>query len=229
MYELYIGNKNYSSWSLRPWVLLKALDIPFEEYLVPFHDENAWADYRKRAPNALVPMLLDGDLKVWDSLAIAEYLAENHEGVWPTDKAARAFARSAAAEMHSGFTALRTICGMNVGVRVKLADKHLEALLPNLGRLSLLWNEGISRFGGPFLAGKNFSAADAFFCPVAFRVQTYDLQLNEACMDYVRTLLELPAMQQWYQEGIAETFRDLPHDAEIDEIGELVIDHRAQA
>jgi glutathione S-transferase len=176
----------------------------------------------------LVPLLGDGDILVWDSLSIAEYLAERHEGVWPSDPAARAFARSAAAEMHSGFLALRNICGMNVGVRINLHQQP-DALKANIARLSVLWNDGISRFGGPFLAGPDFSAADAFFCPVAFRVQTYGLELDPSSAAYVARLLGLPAMQEWYGGGLAETFRDWPHEHEIDAVGTVTKDLRAPA
>ncbi|NGO52886.1 glutathione S-transferase family protein [Allomesorhizobium camelthorni] len=228
MYDLYIGNKNYSSWSLRPWVLMKTLGILFSEHLIPFHDHDAWSEYRLLSPNGMVPLLGDGNILVWDSLSIAEYLAERHEGVWPSDPAARAFARSAAAEMHSGFPALRNICGMNIGVRVKLHQQP-DALKANIARLSVLWNDGISRFGGPFLAGPYFSAADAFFCPVAFRVQTYGLELDATSAAYVARLLGLPAMREWYAGGLAETFRDWPHEHEIDAVGTVTEDLRAPA
>lgn len=229
MYDLHIGNKNYSSWSLRPWVVMKALDIPFAEHLVPFHDQEAWTDYRASvSPSGMVPLLGDGEVMVWDSLAIAEYLAERHDGVWPADAKARAFARSAAAEMHSGFAALRNICGMNVGVRVRLFEQP-EALTANLQRLSTLWNSGLEAFGGTFLAGNSFSAADAFFCPVAFRVQSCGLKLDAAASAYVERLLALPAMQEWYHDGIAETFRDWPHEDELAAVGDIVEDLRAPA
>lgn len=228
MYDLYIGNKNYSSWSLRPWVLMRELGIPFSEHLIPFHDQDAWSHYRRLSPNGLVPLLRDGETSVWDSLAIAEYLAERHAGVWPADPVARAFARSAAAEMHSGFSALRNICGMNVGIRVKLHQRSDE-LDANLARLSALWSEGMRRFGGPFLAGPDFSAADAFFCPVAFRVQTYGLELDPASSAYVVRLLDLPAMQDWRRDALAEPFRDWPYEHEADAAGAITQDLRAAA
>ena len=165
MYELFIANKNYSSWSLRPWVLMKALGIPFTERMIPFASpEENRAAFLKFSPNGKVPCLVDDGNAIWDSLAIAEYLHERHPGVWPADARARAWARSAAAEMHSGFATLRNICGMNCGVRVKL-----NAISPDLqrdvSRIAELWNDGLTRFGGPFLAGRNFTNADAFFCP----------------------------------------------------------------
>ena len=226
MYALYIANKNYSSWSLRPWVLLKALDIAFEERFVPFLDAGSYETFRKFSPTGLVPCLVDGSLTVWDSLAIVEYVAEDHPQVWPADRAARAWARSASAEMHSGFSALRNICGMNIGVRVKLHETT-PALAQNIARLEELWTEGLSRFGGPFLAGDSFTAADAFFCPVAFRIQTYGLDLGETARAYAQRLLDLPAMKDWYEAGVAETVRDNPHDAEIADVGTLIEDLRA--
>ncbi len=215
MYALVIGNRNYSSWSLRPWVAMRAARIPFDERLVPFHDQAAWSKFRAAHPNGLVPLLLDGETEVWDSLAIVEYLAESHPGLWPEDRTARAFARSAAAEMHSGFAALRDVCGMNCGVRARVR-KMPDAVLRDLARLAVLWRTGLDRFGGPYLAGPAFGAADAFFCPVAFRIQTYGLTVPDpAAADYAARLLDLPAMRDWYDAAVAETFRDPPHDVEL--------------
>lgn len=226
MYALYIANKNYSSWSLRPWVLLKTLGIPFEERFVPFLQGSNYEEFRKFSPTGLVPCLVENGVTVWDSLAIVEYLAEANLQVWPSDWKARAWARSASAEMHSGFSALRNICGMNVGVRVRLHEES-PALRANLDRIDELWNQGLDRFGGPFLAGDAFTAVDAFFCPVAFRIQTYGLKLGDTAMAYAERLLALPAMQEWYRSGIAETIRDEAHDAEIPQAGVLIQDLRA--
>lgn len=226
MYALYIANKNYSSWSLRPWVLLKTLCIDFDERFVPFLQGSSYEEFRKFSPTGLVPCLVDGDLTVWDSLAITEYVAEDHPHVWPADRAARAWARSATAEMHSGLSALRNICGMNIGVRVRMHEVS-TALQANLDRIDELWSEGLVRFGGPFLAGETFTAVDAFFCPVAFRMQTYGLKLSDTSMAYAERLLALPAMKEWYEAGLAETIRDEPHDAEIALAGVLVEDLRA--
>ena len=157
MYDLFIGNKNYSSWSLRPWVLLKELGIPFRERPVIFGTDK-FSDF---SPTGKVPCLVDGQQTVWDSLAITEYVGERHPGVWPADAAARAWARSAAAEMHSGYFALRDACTMNCGIRVKLKNVS-AALQRDLARLEELWADGLSRFGGPFLTGARFCAADAF-------------------------------------------------------------------
>lgn len=227
MYTLYIANKNYSSWSLRPWVLLHTLGIPFEEKLVRFPEGGSYATFREVSPTGLMPTLVDGDIAIWDSLAIAEYVAETHASVWPVDKAARAWARSAAAEMHSGFSPLRNICGMNVGVRVALRE-ITPLLAADIARLDELWTDGLGRFGGPFLAGDTFSAVDAFFCPVAFRIQTYDLELSAPALAYARRLLDLPAMREWYAAGVAENFRESGHEAELDRAGEIIEDLRAQ-
>jgi glutathione S-transferase len=229
MYELFIANKNYSSWSLRPWVLMTALGIPFEERLVAF-PESAPGNtvFRKFSPSGKVPCLKDGDTTVWDSLAIAEYLNERHAGVWPSDAAARAWARCASAEMHSGFSNLRNICGMNCGIRVKLRQVP-AALQEELSRLVELWNDGLRRFRGPFLAGQAFTAVDAFFCPVAFRVQSYGLPLDAGSAAYVRRLLDLPAMKQWYQAGIAETSRIQRYEDDARGVGEVTKDLRAAA
>jgi glutathione S-transferase len=225
MYELHIANKNYSSWSLRPWLLLTALDIPFVERLHYFEPENGFKTF---SPTGLVPALTDGETTVWDSLAITEYVFEDHPSVWPAHRAARAFARSAAAEIHSGFSALRNTCSMSVGIRVKLNDTP-PALLRDLARLDELWTQGFTRFGGPFLAGDAFTAADAFYGPVAFRIQTYGIgfDLSETSRAYVNRLLALPAMQAWYEAGLKETQRDAPHDAEIAAMGETISDFRA--
>jgi glutathione S-transferase len=142
MQKLYIGNKNYSSWSLRPWVLMRTLGISFEERLAPF---GAGA-FEAFSPTGKVPCLEDGEALIWDSLGIVEYLAERHSGVWPQDAFARAWARCAAAEMHSGFGALREYCSMNCGIRVRL-EAERPALDRDIARIEALWNEGIRRFG----------------------------------------------------------------------------------
>src|SRR5579883_468308 len=226
MYTLYIGNKNYSSWSLRPWILMKTRRIDFEEKLFQFDAGSSWKTFRTFSPSGKVPCLFDGVTVVWYSLAITEYLAERHSGVWPADAKARAFARCAAAEMHSGFTALRTQCGMSCGIRVKL-HRVDDALQRDLSRISELWNEGLHRFGGPFLAGNEFTAADAFYAPVAFRIQTYSPPLDDNSKAYAQRLLALPPMQEWYQAALAETWRDAGHEREITQWGNIVEDLRA--
>ncbi len=225
MYTLYVANRNYSSWSLRPWVLMKTLGIPFDERLVPFGTAAQPHDFHKFSPNGRVPCLHDGSTVVWDSLAIVEYLAERHPGVWPGDPLARAFARSAAAEMHSGFGALRQICGMNCGLRIRL-HRIEGALRADLDRVQALWQEGLRRFGGPYLAGAGFGGADAFFAPVAFRIQTYELPLAPAALEYARRLRELPAMRRWYEAALEEPWRDEAHEQEARAAGAVTQDLR---
>ena len=225
MLELHIGNKNYSSWSLRPWLLLTELGLPFREHMHPFAPGSNWAAFRAFSPNGKVPCLHDGDAVVWDSLAIVEYLAERHPAVWPSDPAVRAWARCATAEMHAGFPALRQQCSMSCGLRVRLHQPS-PALAADIARIDELWSEGLRRFGGPFLAGEQFGAVDAFYAPVVFRVQTYGLALGEACSAYVQRMLARPSMQRWYAEALAEPWRDPGHDDEIAARGEISADLR---
>lgn len=227
MYHLYIANKNYSSWSLRPWLLMTELGLPFEEHLIPFGDEAAWAVYRKTSAAGKVPCLVDGERTVWESLAIVEYLAERHAGVWPQDATARAWSRSAASEMHAGFSHLRTHCSVNCGVRVKLKETP-PALLRDIARISDLWCEGIERFGGPWLGGSAFTAVDAFFAPVTFRIQTYGLTLDPIAQAYATRVLDMGGMRDWYAAALRETMRDEPHDAEMAQFGTVVQDLRAR-
>lgn len=224
--KLYIANKNYSSWSLRPWVLMRTLGIEFEEILKPFPMGGGATGFDSFSPSARVPVLVDQEHTVWDTLAITEYVAEQHPQVWPSDSNARAWARSASAEMHSGFAALRSGCPMSCGVRIELNTPLPESLLHDLQRLQALWQDGLQGFGGPFLAGHAFSAVDAFFCPVAFRVKTYGLTLSTACMAYVNTLLDLPAMQDWYNSALQEPWIEPAHDAEVLAKGRLLQDYR---
>lgn len=228
MYTLYIANKNYSSWSLRPWVLMEELHIPFHERLRRFEPGGAGNSFRSFSPTGKVPALHHGSAVVWDSLAIAEYLHELHEGVWPKDAAARAWARSASAEMHSAFATLRQQCSFNLGLRVRLREQP-EGLRKDLARMDELWSEGIARFGGPFLAGATFTAVDAFFAPVQFRVQTYGLELNEAATRYSRMVLALDSMGRWYEDGIKEDFRDPEHDEVVLKFGDILQDFRVKA
>jgi glutathione S-transferase len=228
MYELLIANKNYSSWSMRPWVLMRALGIAFSERLLPFHTNHGEGDFRHFTPSGRVPCLIDGEQKVWDSLAITEYLAERHIAVWPAEDAARVYARCAAAEMHSGFSVLRNECSMSVGVRIRMHTIS-NGLRADLERLETLWGMGLDRFGGPFLAGKSFGAVDAFFAPVATRIQTYGLPINDSAMRYVSTLLQVAAVQEWIAAGIQEPWRDLPHEQDILASGTLLQDLRAKS
>ena len=228
MFTLYIANKNYSSWSLRPRVLMQHLGVPFEEVVVPFSADSA-AAFRAFSPSGKVPCLVDGATTVWDSLAITEYLAEHVEGVWPDEPAARAWARCACAEMHAGFNLVRQYASMNCAIRVRLHDLPAETaavLKAQWARLDALWCEGLQRFGGPFLAGDRFTAVDAFFAPVAFRVQSYAPELSSTALAYVQRLLALPAMRRWYDEALREPWIDDPHEAEIRSYGQVWQDAR---
>lgn len=227
MYQLFIANKNYSSWSLRPWLLMQQLSIPFTEKLQQFQADN-YDHFRQFSPSATVPCLHDGDTIVWESLAIVEYLAERHVGVWPADAQARNYARCAASEMHAGFSTLRNVCTMNCGVRAQLTNPP-PALAQELARLDELWLQGLNQFGGPFLAGSAFTAVDAFFAPVAFRVQSFDLKLNDSSMAYVQQLLALPAMQAWYRAALQENWREPSHEAEIGIFSTVIADYRQPA
>lgn len=223
-YTLITANRNYSSWSLRPWLLMKALDIPFTDRIEPFTKPSNYDEFRAFSPTGQVPVLLDGARTVWDSLGITLYLAERHDGVWPADEAARAFAICAVTEMHGGFSALRNDCTMNVGVRVKPRPMR-PALLRDVARVREIFEEGLERFGGPWLAGPALTALDAFFAPVAFRIRTYGLDVGkgQAWVDHV---LAHPAMQQWEAEALEEAWREEGHEAELAECGEIIADFR---
>jgi glutathione S-transferase len=225
MYKLYIANKNYSSWSLRAWVLMRELGIAFIEHLMPFGQASSWDGYGRISASGKVPCLVDGDIAVWDSLAIAEFLAERHAAVWPANALARAWARSAAAEMHSGFSDLRSDCSMSCGIRVKLNSVG-AGLARDIARIGAVWNDGLHRFGGPFLAGAHFTAVDAFYAPVAFRVQTYSLTLDAASAAYTQRLLGLDSMRDWYASALQESWRDDPHEADVPRVGIVIEDLR---
>ncbi len=226
MYTLHIANKNYSSWSLRPWILFRELHIPFAEYNHPFNAdrEKQQSEFAVFSPTCRVPVLEDGGNTIWDSLAIIEYVAEEYPAVWPEDKKARAWARSVCAEMHAGFPALRSECGMNCSLRIDLHARSAVSYT-QLVRLDRLLSEGLSRFGGPFLAGSRFTAADAFFAPVVFRIRTYDLQLSELSSEYVQQMLELRGMRAWYEAALQETAR-LPLYEDKSGVGNIVQDYR---
>jgi glutathione S-transferase len=206
---------------------MRALRLEFTEHLMPFGDASQWEPYRKISPSGKVPCLVDGKTVVWDSLSIAEYLFERHPAVWPADAPARAWARSAAAEMHSGFTELRNRCSMSCGVRLRLKEMP-AALERDLARLTALWDDGLGRSGGPYLAGRAFTAVDAFFAPVAFRIQTYGLALDPGAAAYTARLLELPAMKSWYADALLEKFRDAAHEDEILALADVLEDFRAR-
>ncbi len=224
MYVLITANRNYSSWSLRPWVLMKGLDIAFDDRIEPFARPVNYDAFRSFSPTGQVPALLHEGRTIYDSLGIALYLADRHTNVWPTDPDARAWAQCAAAEMHSGFAALRNDCTMNVGVRV--TPKPMSgALRANVTRIRELFEDGLARFGGPWLAGPDFSAVDAFFAPVAFRIRTYGLDVG-AGQAWVDHMLAHPAMQEWERQALLETWREESHEAELTAAGVITADYR---
>jgi glutathione S-transferase len=223
-YALITANRNYSSWSLRPWLLMKGLGIAFEDRLEPFTKPDNYAEFRVFSPTGQVPVLLHEGRTIYDSMGIALYLADRHEGVWPKDPEARAWAQCSAAEMHSGFSALRNDCTMNVGVRVKPRPMS-EALIANVARICELWEEGLTRFGGPYLAGPEFNAADAFFAPVAWRSRTYGLEVGNG-QAWVDRIIAHPAMQQWEAEALREVWREEGHEAELRACGTVTADFR---
>jgi len=205
---LVIGNKNYSSWSMRPWLALKAAGIAFDEVQIPLYTGDA--DKRRIlafTPSGKVPVLVDGDVTIWDSLAIIEYAAERFPKaqLWPDDVAARAHARSVAAEMHSGFPALRNECGMNIHRPV--GPKPLsDAALADIARVKKIWADCRARYGrfGPYLFG-GFTGVDAMFAPVVHRFRTYAIELDPVAAGYVAVMSALPAFQEWTQAALAET------------------------
>ena len=204
--RLVIGNKNYSSWSMRPWLALRASNIPFEETFIPLYtgapDKQRILDI---SPAGKVPILVDGDVTVWDSLAIIEYLAEKFpdKKLWPEDRAARARARAISAEMHSGFAALRNECGMNLHRPIGAVALSAEAQ-GNVARVQEIWTECLSRYGGPFLFGA-FSGADAMYGPVVHRFRTYAIGVTPVAARYMEAMQGLPAFQEWTRDGLAET------------------------
>ena len=200
--------------------------IDFDEVLVPFALEGQPTQFKAFSPTSKVPCLETNGLLIWDSLAICEYLAEQYPDCWPADTAARAWARSAAAEMHSGFQALRSQCPMNCGIRVAL-QKIDETLRADVDRIDALWQDGLTRFGGPYLAGKDYGIVDAFFAPVIFRVQSYGLQLSQASQSYVDRMLSLPSMQRWYEDALIETWRKPEYEQAAVTNGKIVHDFRS--
>src|SRR6478609_1119308 len=216
-YTLITANRNYSSWSLRPWLLMTALGIPFEDRLEQFAKPDNYDDFRAFSPTGQVPLLIakdsGGERRVWDSLGITLYLADRHDGVWPEETEARAFAQTVVAEMHGGFGALRNDCTMNVGVRV--APKPMsQALRRNVARVREIFEQGLDRFGGPWLGGAALPAVDAFYAPVAFRIRTYGLDVGRGA-EWVARAIAHPAMQEWEAHALAETWREVSHEEEL--------------
>ena len=213
MLKLYIGNKNYSSWSMRPWVLLTQAGIPFEEVMVRFDSFEAGSTFKQAVgaqnPVGKVPVLVDDGFAVWDTLAIAETLAEQFPGkqLWPAEAQARARARSVCAEMHSGFGALRSACPMNIEASLPtvgaLALRDKPGVRADLARLVAMWSELLALHGGPMLFG-NFTIADAYFAPVVMRIKTYALPVPAPIAAYIERVCALPGVKAWIDGALAE-------------------------
>ncbi len=214
--KLVIGNKNYSSWSLRPWLVLKHTGAPFEEEVIPLEHLDTARRIARYSGAGRVPVLIDGALTVWDSLAIAEYLNERfpQAQLWPRDSAARAVARSVSAEMHSGFPDLRN--DMSMRLRSTFAPQPLrKQTKADVDRVQSIWRECRQRFGekgdGPFLFGA-FSVADAMFAPVVSRFRSYSVPMDSVCTTYANAVWSLPSLQEWYASAQKETFPAPEHE-----------------
>jgi len=207
--KLVIGNKNYSSWSMRPWLAMRGCNIAFEEIFAPIYTDDPADKARilSFSPAGKVPILIDDDITVWDSLAITEYLAERfpEAGLWPRDIAERAHARAISAEMHSGFVPLRSACGMNLHRPVR-AIALSDEVKANVARIEAIWAECRARHSqrGPFLFGA-FSAVDAMFAPVVHRFHTYAIEVSPQTRAYMDTMWVMPAFAEWTRDGLAET------------------------
>jgi glutathione S-transferase len=214
--KLIIANRNYSSWSLRAWLVLSHFDIPFDEELVPLSGEGWKENLARKSPTGRVPVLIDGDLVVPETIAIIEYLADKYSdrGIWPADPASRALARAASAEMHAGFAALRSAAPMNLRSSHPGRVDH-DVIADDLKRLESLWDSLLTRSGGPYLFGA-FCAADAMFAPVAGRIRTYELPASDTASGYVDAIYALPAFQTWLAEAVKEPW--IVEDDEIDHI-----------
>ncbi|WEX77341.1 glutathione S-transferase family protein [Sinorhizobium numidicum] len=201
---LFIGNKNYSSWSLRPWLALEACGIPFQEVVIPFDFPAGNPRFREISPTGRVPVLHHGDVRVWESLAIIEYAAElfPEAGLWPDDREDRARARSYSMEMLSGFRALRNACPMNIR-RPRKAIALADGVMADVARIEQIWQEAIARSGGPFLFGR-FTAADAMFAPVVNRFEVYELITDPATLRYMDAVKAHPAFRKWQEAALAE-------------------------
>jgi glutathione S-transferase len=212
--KLYIGNKNYSSWSMRPWVMLKNAGIAFEEIKLRFDSMDVGSAFKtaieKINPVGKVPVLVDGSLTVWDTLAIAEYAAESfpEKQLWPADKAQRARARSICAEMHSGFTNLRGACMMNIEASLPaigaLVLRDKPAVVADVRRIETIWGELLTQHGGPYLFGARFTIADAYFAPVCMRFKTYGLSKTPQINTYIETIRSAPGVKEWIADALAE-------------------------
>ncbi|HYX39414.1 MAG TPA: glutathione S-transferase family protein [Oligoflexus sp.] len=201
---LVVGSKTFSSWSLRPWLLLKQMNIPFKEVVIALNQVSTRERIRQYSPSGRIPVLLHGEVRIWDSLAIAEYLNDlfPEKKLWPAKIEERALARSVSAEMHSGFAAMRQQMSMNVNKRFATPALS-DDTQGDLKRVFEIWNDCLARSGGPFLFG-SFSIADAMFAPVTTRLTTYSIPLTGAIEKYVQTIAALPAMREWIQGAQAE-------------------------
>jgi glutathione S-transferase len=220
MMKLAIGNKAYSSWSLRPWILMKALGLPFQEDLIPLDTPEFRPRVNAYQAGSTVPILVDGDITVWESIAIMDYLNEKfpEKLVWPKEIKARTFARVIANEMHAGFRGLRGACPMNIRKRYAPMDRG-ELVAKDVTRITSLWNKALSEFGkpsgqGPFLFGA-FTAADAMYAPVVTRFHTYSIAVDPVIRSYMETVLAMPAFKEWHKAAMAE-----PWTVEHDEVAE---------
>ena len=202
--KLIIASRNLSTWSLRPWLTLKQAGLPFEEVLIPLNSSHTREEILKYSPSGWVPCLIDGDTLVWDSLAICEYVAEQVPFLLPSDRKARAEARSISAEMHSGFAPLRRTLPMNIQATPRRLEPPAE-VAAEIARIIAIWENCRSRYAsqGPFLFGQ-FTFADAMFAPLVWRFRTYCIELPEASNLWAQTMLALPAMQEWRQGALAE-------------------------
>jgi len=205
---LIIGNKNYSSWSLRPWIAMKVAGIAFEDKVIPLYERRSREQILQYSPAGKVPVLVDGDQRIWESLAILEYLAEKfpNQKLWPADPLARAHARIVATEMHAGFQPLRKSCPMNLWLPVKPRPQS-EEVMANVRRIEFLWADCRARFGqgGPFLFGP-FGAADAMYAPVVARLHSYGLAVGDATRNYMDAVMALPAWNEWRTAALKESW-----------------------
>ena len=203
---LIIGNKNYSSWSLRPWIAMTAAGFAFDEVVIPLYEPGSRGAILKYSPAGKVPVLIDGDQHVWESLAILEHLAERFPdaGLWPKDASARSHARAIASEMHAGFQALRKACPMNLWLPAK-PRPQADDVMDNVRRIDALWSDCRARYGegGPFLFG-GFGAADAMYAPVVSRLHTYGLAVSAAARAYMDAVMALPAWRAWHDAAMQE-------------------------
>lgn len=204
--QLIIGNKNYSSWSLRPWIAMKVAGIDFDEVVIPIYRADSKPRLLAHSPAGKVPILIDGERRVWESLAILEYLADRFPSaaLWPAEVAARSHARAISTEMHAGFVPLRRACPMNCRRPAKARDLEPD-VLQDIRRIDAMWSECRSRFGqdGPFLFGR-FTAADAMYAPIVLRFETYAVEVGPASRAYMSAVADLPAIREWEAAGRAE-------------------------